>query len=1436
MFRRARLASLALTAFFATLCFPIQTDASWPAGRTAGVLDENAKSVRGAILRLGALQTTTDDAGNFVILNPPVGPNQLLFIDGGPASTPGKSFPLIPYKVTIVAGQANTLGFTPFLHFQKTTGLVDISNSSVERVVTQPELPGFVMRIPAGVTITGWDGQPNTQVSIRKVATDRNPIPPLPPGLYSPSAYMYYFGKQGGGTPSASVPITVPNDLDVPPGTQVQLWFYDEAPDGSRPNQMAQYGTGTVSADGSQIVPDINPATGQPFGQPRFCCGWFRAAIAAAFQAALNALRGGLNALPDWWNRVVGDPVDPATGLWLVQKTDMTLPGRLPIVLTRIHRGLGGAGPFGPGTSHPYHILLLIENDLRTVVLPGGARLAFPRQADGTWRNTTDPSLRGAVLTATAGHTLRFKDGSTWTFGVESSGIAFLTAQTDRHGNTLTLTRSGALGQIDAITEPSGRQLRLTHQLFGLNPQVKTITDPIGRTVTYDYFPSGLLRSVTDPAGGVTQYAYDAQNRMRSITDARGITYITTEYDSAGRVFRQTQADGGVWQFDYTTTAGIITQTVVTNPRGFKTTYRYNPQGYLLSVTDALGQTTTITRDPTTNFILATTDPLGRTTRFQYDPATGNLLKVTDPLNQETRLEYHPTSQRVTKIFDPLNQLTQLDYDPAGLLLTRITDPLAFHTDFGYNAFGQPTSSTDHLGHIGRSVYTPRGEMEQAIDPLGNVSRRTFDAVSRLVTQTDARGKTATFDYGPLNQVLSVTDPLGGTTAFSFDGNGNLLSLTDARGNALAYQYDPMDQLQRRTDPVGRSDQFTYDLNGNVRTAQDRKGQAATFTYDALDRRIRTEFSDGAVVTRTYDAAGRLVTFDDTADPFRPVRFEYDALDRLSAETSARGRVSYRYDPLNRRTEMTVAGQPPVTYTYDPNSRLRTIRQEPLTPVTLDYDELNRRTRLAMPNGVSTEYRYDEASRLRALIYRNTAGVLGDLSFQYDPVGNKTAVGGSFARTLLPDPVNSASYDAANRQLSFGGRTATHDPNGNLVTLTEPAGTTTFTWDVRDRLVGMAGPGLNAAFTYGGGRRRSKAINGRLTEALHDGPDTAQEVVDGTPVNYVSSLGVDEPLGRGESEAYVADDLGSVIALTDASGAPTTQYTYEPFGRTAATGPPSGNPFQYTARENDGTGLYYYRARYYHPGLARFIAEDPIGFAGGDINFYAYVGNSPTNFADPDGLLASLGRRIAFCAGKQAFRTLARQGLAGLAPEAAQALNNVLDFLEQIQDEQAALDFYADLVTDPTTPWYLRVPAYAAEIISAFALAERKLTGGVGEAIGPEAAALLACARSAGSGGVGAPAPGLAKRRGGETAATRTGRQKHQEFRDRVEAKPGWDPDPRGRIDPATGRTVIPDALTPSGHPVELKPDSASGRYKGQKQREAQERATGKRGRVIYYK
>jgi RHS repeat-associated protein len=133
-----------------------------------------------------------------------------------------------------------------------------------------------------------------------------------------------------------------------------------------------------------------------------------------------------------------------------------------------------------------------------------------------------------------------------------------------------------------------------------------------------------------------------------------------------------------------------------------------------------------------------------------------------------------------------------------------------------------------------------------------------------------------------------------------------------------------------------------------------------------------------------------------------------------------------------------------------------------------------------------------------------------------------------------------------------------------------------------------------------------------------------QELSGGAVIaNLLTGLGIDEYFTRTDGSGrrtLLGDALGSILALTDDAGTVQTQNTYEPFGQTTVSGQASGNLFQYTERENDGTGLYHFRARYYHAGRARFIAEDPIGFAGGDVNLYGYVSASPVNSTDPLGL------------------------------------------------------------------------------------------------------------------------------------------------------------------------------------------------------------------------
>jgi RHS repeat-associated protein len=160
-----------------------------------------------------------------------------------------------------------------------------------------------------------------------------------------------------------------------------------------------------------------------------------------------------------------------------------------------------------------------------------------------------------------------------------------------------------------------------------------------------------------------------------------------------------------------------------------------------------------------------------------------------------------------------------------------------------------------------------------------------------------------------------------------------------------------------------------------------------------------------------------------------------------------------------------------------------------------------------------------------------------------------------------------------------------------------------------------------ASFQYDAFGRR--VLNAAGHGILYDGVNPVQELSGSTvTANLLTGLGVDEVFTRTDSagaRSFLADALGSTISLTDANGVVQTQYAYGPFGATTATGATSGNSFEFTGRENDGTGLYYYRARYYSPGLQRFISEDPIEFFAGDLDLYAYTRNSPTNLTDATG-------------------------------------------------------------------------------------------------------------------------------------------------------------------------------------------------------------------------
>ncbi|MBI4638965.1 MAG: hypothetical protein HY727_21720 [Candidatus Rokubacteria bacterium] len=1155
--------------------------------------------IPGATVTLGSAFTVSDAGGNFLLLAPPAGANMLL-VDGRTASTATAQYPPVEVNLTVNSAGPTRVPFIIYLPKLDTahpiTLPLDAAGFTTQTVLaTTPLIPGLVVTIPQGTHITGPDGNPVSQLTITPVPIDRSPMP-FPPGVTLPLLFTL---QPGGAVPSQPLPITFPNLTQAPAGTQADLYFFDLLV-----GTWAVWGTGTVSEDGGTIISDPG------FGLPRFA--WHGAAPRASLSDQVRSRHAQ-----------GGEPVDLVTGRFVVRKTDLVLPARLPLILQRVYRSENPvAGPLGIGWSlGVYESRLLRAGTGLSLVLPDQSSYLLVPTGTGQWTNMAEPFLRGAAVTQLAGefnYQLRFKDGTVHRFDriIGFADAAALAAITDRNGNTVTVTRatvSGAFGRITQLTEPAGRVMTFTYDESG---RITAVTDPLSRAVRYSYDLLGRLETVLDPAGGLTRYAYDAGHRILTTTDPRGITFLTNEYDAAGRVVRQTQADGGTWRFAYALTSGVVTETTVTDPRDNPTTRRFSAQGFTLSTTDALGLTTVFEYEGGSNLLLSTTDPLGRVTRFTWD-AQGNLTALADPAGNVWSFTYEPTFNRMTGITDPLGNLTRFEYDATGNLAATV-DPLGNRTTVGYNTFGQPTSTTDPLGNTTTFTYDATGNLATVADPLGNTTARVYDTVGRLTHQTDPRGKATVFAYDPMSRVTSITDALGKVTRLGYDGNGNVLTLTDARGGATTYVYDPMDRLLTRTDPVGAVESFAYDATGNPIRHTDRKGRVSTFTYNALGRRTAVSYADGSTTAFAFDAVGRAVASVDLGTG--PILLAWDSLDRLVSETTALGTIAYEYDALGRRTRMTALGHAPVTYGYDAAGRLTRIGQEDQT-VDFSWDPAGRRTRLAFPDGLSTEYQYDATGRLTVLGYRNALGLTGDMTYGYDAVGNRIRVSGSFADTLLPDPIASATYDAANRQVAFGERTMAYDPNGNLVSLTDASGETAFAWDARNRLAAVNGPDATAAFTYDAlGRRASRQVDGQWTVYQYDGADIVQELTDSAAIWYLRSPSLDEPLVRGGTDHYLADGLGSIVALTSAAGDVTTRYLYEPFGRAAVEGADSPNPFQWIARENDGfAGLYALRARVYMPALHRFISEDPLGWLAGP-NSYAYALNNPLSLTDPSGL------------------------------------------------------------------------------------------------------------------------------------------------------------------------------------------------------------------------
>jgi RHS repeat-associated protein len=1184
---------------------------SAPAGTTAlagQVLALDGLPLAGVRVSLDGTEAFafTDATGRFLLAGAPSG-HQRLIVEG--ESRGGRQrYGTYEVGVDLADHETTTLDYTIWLTPLDRAGDQPIASPTrKETRLTTPRIPGLEVRIPAGTEIRDAAGHPVKKLNISAVPVDRPPFP-LPPFVPVP---MYFTVQPGRAYLSKGAQIVYPNWAHLPPGQRVDFWNYDPDDRG-----WYVYGHGTVTDDGKQVMPDPGVRVWKFSG----------AMIASVLKAAaISSLVGA--------GMVSGDPVDLYTGLFTYRKSDLEIPDTLPISMQRTYRPLdSNSYSFGIGTTSPYDIRLWSETNYTEadLVLPDGSKVHYVRTSPGVGYieavyEPTGPAgpYAGSKLEynlSTPGFDLKLANGITFMFGE----VAPLQAIRDRYGNTLTLTReSGQNGNITRITSPHGRWVKLSYD------ESNRITDAVdngGRHLEYTY-ASGRLTKVKGLDGRVTEYEYDGSGRMKAVINARGNKYLQVAYDANGRVEKQIAGDGAIFEFDYDLDGeGKVEATAVTDPEGNQRKVTFDAEGFPVEDTYAPGteleQTTSFERQPKTGLILSETDQLNRKTKFEYDNSD-NVTELTRLAGTEdavtTLFDYEPGTRNLTKLTDPLGHSTEVEYGAHGEPLSSF-DPLGNETAAEFNRDGQPIAVKNPEGEETKFDYS-HGDFVSVTDPLNRTTSRFVDALGRVRAITRPGGQRTLFDYNDADQMTKVTTPTGAETSVEYDADGNPIAIVDPRGNETAKAYDVMDRLESETDALSHSTEWSYFPTGDLEREVDRNGEVSTFSYDPLRRLTTAGYGVAgeeaeSTIGYEYDEANRLTDVDDSASG--EYGLSYDSLDRLEGLEGPNGAVTYEYDQAGRREGMVTPGLGAVDYEYDDADRLVELEGGGQT-VSLGYDKADRLQNLALPNGIEQHYGYDAAGEATSITYGKGESTLGEINYAYDANGLTKSMWGSYARINLPEALAPGEYNAGNELVEREGEELEYDDEGNLIS----DGSSEYSWDARGQLDGISGA-HSAGFAYDPfGRRISKTLGGITTELLYDGPNVVQESVEGSPsAELLTGLTPDQLFSRTTedgTQSYLTDRIGSVIGLADEAAEVATSYTYDPFGASTEAGAESDNPYQFTGRENDGTGLQYNRARYYSPGDARFISQDPAGFEGSGANLYWYADGNPLDFTDPSG-------------------------------------------------------------------------------------------------------------------------------------------------------------------------------------------------------------------------
>ena len=596
------------------------------------------------------------------------------------------------------------------------------------------------------------------------------------------------------------------------------------------------------------------------------------------------------------------------------------------------------------------------------------------------------------------------------------------------------------------------------------------------------------------------------------------------------------------------------------------------------------------------------------------------------------------------------NELVSFTYDTGKNYVNEITNQDKNKIGVVNDNRGNAKTITDPIGYIYTMTYDKFDNIKTVKNPAGLTSIFFYDKNNNLKQidnhSTAYLNTTAAIQYNELQLPKSISDSAWRATNFEYDKNANLTKIAFPNLNQILFTYDTADRVRQKSYAGDNTIwAFTYDENDNLLTVNKNAVLAEAFTYDELDR-LETEAINYSGASNsasyTYNPGSQLLGASyNIGSIFMPVTYEYD---KSSYNVDIAGPnntgAAFMYDEESRIKKIYVKQQNMgyVTYReYDEGNRVVRIRTEntlgaPIFDYTYEYDPNNNRTKeINKLNDKWVQYIYDSINQLIEEQYYDspTDPTPWKNIYSYDLLGNRSTKN-------INGAVTSYGYNQANELTTLDGApNYTHDQNGNLKT----SANYEFIYNAENQLIQVKRSGIvDATYEYNWQGLRSKKTAGTKVEYYYYTGDELTYVTDGS--NALKYFFVRDTNGRllhmidykanpVKVYEYVHDVHGSIVGLADETGRIVLNYQYDAWGVLANT-PESiitgsgeqlkdANPFRYAGYQFDSeTGLYYLRARYYSPGLGRFLTMDSmIG-----VNRYAYAENNPVKMIDSSGYAA----------------------------------------------------------------------------------------------------------------------------------------------------------------------------------------------------------------------